>query len=495
MGLLRGGANFLAVGAALYAAWDSHVEFHPTGIRYARLLALPVILGLLWVLGRLASGPRLASRAIDALVFLGLCALVPAFGIYETPIFWISDPAGFALHSALMGLMILVVALVRSRWASVLAIAVIAVAVLLPQAFRPQVELWRSAVPWALVIAWAWARTRGPGRPAAGVLVAVVLALGLGMLPLKAGRYVPPTAARAEAIRSQAGVEVLFLDDADPRIPAFRKEMLCDPFTGALVVTPHDGSTSLAQIQPDGEVQAFDLPDEACDASLLDGPLLLTGLGGNLAVVDLQTRRIATEVPLCRGRVYYISPDPARRRLVVSCGDPNQCFVLEDGPDGWVSPYDPLPGEQCLFVDDTRVLVSPELVFATLADHWQIEPGNRGKALPAPFHQVFADLDTGRVFYPMMLTGEIQVRDLETLDVLATFQAERGVRGVLLDPLTHQRVFSWNYATGLIHLHSLPEGTITRSWDVGPILRNLRWDCDGTSLLAVSSQGGFRIRP
>jgi hypothetical protein len=300
-----------------------------------------------------------------------------------------------------------------------------------------------------------------------------------------------------QAMQTAPGVEVLFDNRSDRGIPRYRKEVFCDPITGTLFVTPHSGSTAVAEIDAGGGVRTFDLPDQACDNSLVDGPLLVTGLDGDLTTVDLSTGRIVSRLPICEGRIYYVNPDPEVRRIVVSCGDPRQCVVLDEIDGRWVQNPAPFAGDQCLAVGDDRILIGPDLRLVDLRTGTRIDTGRqqRSSEMGAVFNQLFVDLPENRVYVPGMQSGRIRVHELETLKFIGEIQAEPGVRGVLVDDRDPGRLFSWNYTTGRILQHALPQGTIVNSWDIGPILRRVTWDCDGTSLLAVSSQGGFRIRP
>jgi hypothetical protein len=502
-GLLGRDAHFLPVSAALYSLCDAWVEFATPDFRYERLLFLPVILGIAWRAGKVPSGPRPGNRLLDvaAVGSLGLLAALLALslggGLQPLAVFWSSAPVLFAVHAGLVGLLILALCLLRAPWAAVTTVLLLAAAVQFVQIDRPEFEPWRSVVPWSLVVAWAWVRTRGPAPFRNSALVLAVLAVSLSSLPLKNGRYVPPTRDALQAMQTAPGVELLFDNRSDRGIPRYRKEVFCNPITGTLFVTPHSGSTAVAEIDAGGGVRTFNLPDQACDNSLVDGPLLVTGLNGTLATVDLSTGRIVSRLPVCEGRIYYINADPEARRIVVSCGDPRQCVVLDEVGGRWVPNPAPFTGDQCLPVGDDRILIGPDLRLIDLRTGTRIDTGpqHRSTELGAVFNQLFVDPPENRVYVPGMQSGRIRVHELETLKFIGEIQAEPGVRGVLVDDRDPGRLFSWNYTTGRILQHALPAGTIVNSWDVGPILRRVTWDCDGTSLLAVSSQGGFRIRP
>jgi hypothetical protein len=489
---------------ALYAVFDWVDTFDSRNIAGVRLLILPcLLLILLPVRAMLRRGGAIArlltavgNTAVGALAILGCMAI--------QFILWLGDAGLFYWHTAFVCLWLLTVFALRPGRVSVLATLAIAVSVVLLQCNRPEFEAWRAAGPWAFVVLWSMARSGEPVRLRNGLLLVVFLSIWLGRFQLTNNRYVAPTRDRLAAMWSQPGVEVVFQNDTSDLLPVFRMELLCAPETGSLYVTPHDHSRLLAEITTAGEILATALPRELADQGAIDGRFLYTSQEGELAILDLVTHRFVFKLPVCEGEMYYVHRSPDGKRLAVSCQEPLECFVLNLRDGRWFPEPEPFVTEECQFAGGDRLVVGPVhrqgflgfgVRLVDLPSREVLKEISLGTFwLPVPFNQVFADLANRRLYFPRLPTGVVQVLDLDSLEPLGRFVAEPGLRGVLVDESDEQRVFTWNYSTGRIHEHRMPGGDITRSWDAGPLVRKVNWDCDRRSLLVVSSQGGFRIR-
>jgi len=358
------------------------------------------------------------------------------------------------------------------------------------------VAIFKASVFYTISAVWSflWFRRPFPTKPF--VLITLVFMLTAVMIPMKEGRYYPPTKAQLEAIYKQPGVDVLFSNKKSSIIPRYRKEIFCDPESGVLVVSPHSPDNFATLINPDGQKIKVDLGDEAPDQTYSDQGIWYTSNNSEFLEVDLRTGVIRSRVPCCTRFITYVRYDPDNDLLVLSrAGSDPHCLVasLRTAAPPSFRVLD-IPGNEFLPFGNGKLLVGGEASVGLV----DVESGQNEKVSRLPrngiFYEVVPDRERGVIYAPDMFSGTIYVLQWDTLEVMGSFQASRGVRKVLPDP-GGRFVFSGNYATGEIFKHALPGGEKVTSWIMGPLLRNLTWDCDGQSLLAVTSQGAFRIYP
>ena len=359
----------------------------------------------------------------------------------------------------------------------------------------PMAYLFTYAVSLVWISLYALGWVRNPPH----VLALVYLGVCMVFLPLNEGRYISPSDAERDAILSQPDIQVLFTNDDCPPFPRFRSELACEPKSGVRVVTPHIYDKVAIFLYPDGRMHELNLEWEASDTSLWLEGRWHTVIDGTYTVFDVQTREILHKLGLPDFEEYYMNYDPESGRLAISGKDPLSCFLIDDllHPKSFVT-HPMYAGAECIPLGE-HMLVSSSTGTGNAADLFDVRTpevvkSTRSKASPlAPFHQIAVDRKGGRLFVAYTGLGHIKVYDLDTFEEIHRIPAQPGVRNVLLDSRRNDRLFSWNYATGRVIEHRRPSGQPLRSWNLGPILRTLNWDCDGRSLLAATSQGGFRI--
>ena len=329
-------------------------------------------------------------------------------------------------------------------------------------------------------------------RPEANArpLAVFILALLLPLTPPLAARNLPCNASELGRIVAQDGVEKLFDNQTSLDLPPTRMEMLCDPASGVRVVTPHAPSKRLGFLDPDGKTRTMVLLGDASIKSAVHDGKLYTGPKGYIHEIDVRTGDSRRGPRLMRFTIGDLRLDPQSGLITMIEDQSGYCHLgRADTLAGAGHLPMRLPGA-CIPLSGEEVLISEaawpgrRLRRVRVADSAVLA---ETKLVDLGFLEVAVDRPRGLVYAPSTVLGRIVVLELQTL-------AERGVRGVLVDP-AGDRLFAWNYFDGILIEHALPGGEITRRWFVGSPLRKVNWDCDGRHLLAVSCLGGFRIDP
>lgn len=357
------------------------------------------------------------------------------------------------------------------------------------------------------------------------VIIEIILAIMVITIPIKEWKFLALTEDEKFAILDQEKVEAIFWGNGFGFLPRSRMEMLCNRETGKLVITPHTSSTKAAMIAKDGRISSMELGGEAPDKSISIGPYLVSAVSQKIILIDLVTKKVKKLADLePYSDVFYMNYNPDTSVVTLSQLKPRRCLFYRWRNDKMtLVPFGhSITGKQCVAVDDNTAVVrrfnnkpivilydflKNEIEMATSADMCgkkyplnllDIEVDDQsffGKWIPSlsPFNQLRVDFQQRKFYIPSMYRGKIFVYDLYTLEFISSFDAHVGVRNVLIDKNNPNHIFSWNYPTGEVIEHQLPEGNILRSWKLGPILRTLNWDCNQQDLLATTAVGGFRI--
>jgi len=373
-------------------------------------------------------------------------------------------------------------------------------------------------VGWVVVI-WRYKQVRKI------VILEIILAIMVITIPIKEWKFLALTEDEKIAILDQDKVEAVFWDNGFGYLPRSRMEMLCNQETGKLVITPHTNSTKAAMIAKDGKISSIELGGEAPDKSISIGPYLVSAVSQKIILIDLATKKVKELAELGpHSDVFYMNYNPENSVVTLSQLKPRKCLFYKWRNDkkALVPMEYSVTGKQCVAIDSNTALVrrynnkgivilydflKNEIEMATSADMrgkkyplnlLDIDVDDQsifGKWVPSlsPFNQLRVDFQRRKFYIPSMYRGKIFIYDLDSLEYISSFDAHVGVRNVLIDKNNPNRVFSWNYATGEVIEHQLPDGNQLRSWNLGPILRTLNWDCNQQDLLATTAVGGFRI--
>ena len=343
-----------------------------------------------------------------------------------------------------------------------------------------------------LVLSFGSVRTLWPSTLA-------VLAMSLTLLPLESMHYISLSGAQRRAILAQPDVTRLF-DNGEPQfIPQERKEFLCDSRTGKRIVTPHAPDRTVAVFRPDGRLAKMELASEAANRSILLDGFLYTVVDGEMQELDLAAETVRRSVRVFEAKRcgYNLSVNAEGTQLGLIQDTWSDCvlFSLDD-----FQPRERLPigslGE-CVPLKPPLVLLSDNYWFffrrLRLMDRTTGQIMRQAYSPNFGFRSVTVDYDRRLIYTVSTHPGKIQLFALDTLAPQGSFPTVAGACNVLLDPRRPDRLFSFSYSSGEVFEHALPGGGIRHRWVLGPILRNLAWDCDGRGLLGVSNQGGFRI--
>lgn len=335
----------------------------------------------------------------------------------------------------------------------------------------------------------------------------LLLVIMLIAAPVRANRYLAVQEVERNRVFNQKGVETLFFAEENSKFPEFTMAMKCNQTTGRLIVTPHGPSNFVSIVDRSGKISQVVIGGESADKSTFIGPLWVTASSGKILFVDTEKSEIvySYDAQLSKHEVYSLFYHPDVSLLTVAqvkkgITSEQQCLFYKVG-GGIVTPINRIiSGKMCVPLDSRTILVSQynrqaDLALYNLETDTVIRTAKKRVGINAsgPFAGVAVDNRKNLIYMPCMASGIVAVYDLETLDYLSQFKTNPGLRNVLVDPNDPRHVFSWNYATGEVIEHRMPEGEKMRSWLLGPLLRAVNWDCDEKHLLATTSLGGFRI--
>ena len=309
----------------------------------------------------------------------------------------------------------------------------------------------------------------------------------VGMSLVAEARFVPSYLDSVEVIASQKGVQLLAGNSA-PGMPRAKMDTFCDP------------DKSVLQIGPNGSLREHAIGWEASDKSWVEASVWTVFAGDFLYSIRLTDFSIGVSAEIVDAdNAFYVLSATDVEYVTANFDLVNACRIYDKSSldllaeirvDGLISYCQPFNAQQVLVSHSnwglSRQIRIVDWISGKTSVQWNAWPDSW------PFYDIAVDQSSQSVWVPNHTTGKLTELSLPHLTEMRSFFIRPGIRGVLVDMHT-KLLYSWNYFNGEI-IESTREGDTIRRWRLGPLLRNLRWDCDDRYLLAGTNAGVFRIQ-